>query len=168
MSLPCVCHSVSPSHLFICIATLSPLPQAPCLLSLLSLSSASISTSPFPFSPFISHVVIPHPIQPSLTLSAVRSKQRDVWYLTHHWSCWSAPSKVLLADWQRLVFARAHIHAHTQIYMYCITQGVMTHAQQEIYASLINDFQYLWYTFINIFALFLSFLSPTLLSRINF
>lgn len=104
MSLLCVHHSLSPSHLFICIATLSP--------SLKHRVSSHHSPShlppylPPPSSPMLSpSLSTSTSTQPSLTLSAVRSKYQDTGYLTRPWPGSSAPSQVLLADWQRITEA---------------------------------------------------------------
>lgn len=104
MSLLCVHHSLSPSHLFICIATLSP--------SLKHRVSSHHSPSHLPpyLPPPSSPMLSPSPststsTQPSLTLSAVRSKYQDTGYLTRPWPGSSAPSQVLLADWQRITEA---------------------------------------------------------------
>lgn len=109
MSLLCV----APSHLSICIATFSPsLKHRVSSHRFPSHQPPYLPPPSFPSSPKLTSSTPPN----HLRLSAVRSKYQDVGYLTHHWCCWSAPSKVLLADWQRLIFTQTH--SHTQIYMY--------------------------------------------------
>ena len=116
MSLLCVHHSVSPSHLFICIATLSP--------SLKHRVSSHHSPShlppylpppppPLPSPPLPSSPMLSTSTQPSLTLSAVRSKYQDTGYLTRPRPGSSASSEVLLADWQRIIFPQTSTHTWT-------------------------------------------------------
>lgn len=109
MFLLCIYYLASPLSSFYlqCITCSLPPPQALSLLTAFPLISFHIylTLHLFPSSPTLSTSTPPNL---SFTLSAMRSKHQDTGYLTHHWSCWSAPSKVLLSDWQRLIFIQTH------------------------------------------------------------
>lgn len=109
MFLLCIYYLASPLSSFYlqCITCSLPPPQALSLLTAFPLISFHIylPLHLFPSSPTLSTSTPPNL---SFTLSAMRSKHQDTGYLTHHWSCWSAPSKVLLSDWQRLIFIQTH------------------------------------------------------------
>lgn len=113
---------------------------------------------PFTFTPLISHVVILHPTQPSIALSAVKSKHGDMGYLTHHWSCWSAPSKVLLAVRKRLIFTQTH--ARTNLHVWLIGSWLMLSERFTVCVACLNtNTSNKYFNYCNIFAPFLYFFS---------
>lgn len=156
-----VYHSVSASHLFICIATHSPsLKHCVSLFTAFPLISLSIYLLPppspsLPSSPMLSSSTPPNHLQHCQQLN----QSMETWgYLTHHWSCWSAPSKVLLAVWKRLIFTQTH--ARTNLHVWLIGSWLMLSERFTVCVACLNtNTSNKYFNYCNIFAPFLYFFS---------